>query len=92
MGFSSITGSGFLAAFALMLGADNLQIGLLAALPFLAMPLQVATVDLVERLRRRKATAVVAMLSAQAVWIQSRSSPCSPASRVQGPCPCCSDW
>ena len=69
MGFASITGSGFLAAFALMLGADNLQIGLLAALPFLAMPLQVATVGLVERLRRRKAIAVVAMLSAQTVWI-----------------------
>ncbi|MBM3956647.1 MAG: MFS transporter, partial [Gemmatimonadetes bacterium] len=69
MGFASITGSGFLAAFALVLGANNLEIGLLAALPFLAMPLQLATVGLIERLRRRKVIAVTAMMGAQLVWI-----------------------
>ena len=41
LGFSSITTSGFLAAFALILGANNLQIGILAAIPFLTQPLQV---------------------------------------------------
>lgn len=69
MGFNSITGSGFVAAFALLLGANNFQIGMLAALPFLTMPLQVVTVGLVERLRRRKLISVVGWLLSQALWI-----------------------
>ncbi|MEX0762930.1 MAG: MFS transporter [Dehalococcoidia bacterium] len=68
MGLGSITGSGFLAAYALVLGADNFQIGMLAALPFITMPLQVLTVGVVERTRRRKLIAVPAWLFAQAVW------------------------
>ena len=40
LGFNSITTSGFLAAFALALGANNLQIGILAATtPFYEGPL-----------------------------------------------------
>jgi hypothetical protein len=35
MGFFSITTSGFLAAYALLLGCNNFQIGILAAIPFL---------------------------------------------------------
>jgi MFS family permease len=69
MGFNSITGSGFIAAFALVLGANNFQIGVLAALPFLTMPLQVTTVALVERLRRRKVIAVTSWFASQALWI-----------------------
>ncbi|MBI4219006.1 MAG: MFS transporter [Chloroflexi bacterium] len=69
MGFNSITSSGFLAAFALLMGANNLQIGILAALPFLTMPLQVLTVGIVERFRRRKALSVVFWLIAQALWV-----------------------
>ena len=68
-GFGSITGSGFTAAFALVLGANNLQIGMLASLPFLTMPLQILTVGLVERLRRRKLISVAAWSGAQALWI-----------------------
>ena len=34
-GLFSITTSGFLVAFALAMGANNLQIGILAALPFI---------------------------------------------------------
>lgn len=41
LGFYSITTSGFLAAFALALGANNLQIGILAAIPFLMQTLQI---------------------------------------------------
>ncbi|MCE2458138.1 MAG: MFS transporter, partial [Dehalococcoidia bacterium] len=40
MGYSSITESGFLTAYALLMGANNFQIGLLAALPFLIQPTQ----------------------------------------------------
>ncbi len=69
LGFFSITTSGFLAAFALALDANNLQIGVLAAIPFLTQPLQIAAIPLVERLRRRKLVAVIAFLLAQCVWI-----------------------
>src|SRR3990172_2465831 len=69
MGFNSITGSGFIAAFALLLGANNFQIGVLAALPFLTMPLQVTTVVLVERLRRRKVLAVTGWFASQSLWV-----------------------
>jgi MFS family permease len=69
MGFWSIITSGFLAAYALALGANNLQIGVLAALPFLTQPIQLAVIPLIERTRRRKVVAVVAALLAQAIWI-----------------------
>ena len=69
MGLGSITGSGLLAAYALILGANNFQIGVLAALPFLAMPLQVFTVGLVENIRRRKVIAIPLWALAQSIWI-----------------------
>jgi len=69
MGFGSITTSGFLAAFALALGANILQIGILAALPFLGQVLQIPTILLVERLRQRKAIAVTTWFSAQLLWL-----------------------
>ena len=68
IGFTSITGSGFLAAFALALGANNFQIGVLAALPFVMQPLQIPAILLVERLRRRKAIAVPSWMLAQLLW------------------------
>jgi MFS family permease len=69
MGLGSITGSGLLAAYAIALGANNTQIGLLAALPFLFMPLQLFTVVLVEKIRRRKLIAVPLWIVAQFFWI-----------------------
>jgi MFS family permease len=69
MGFGSITGSGVLAGFALVLGANNLQIGLLAAIPFMTMPLQILTVGLVERFGVRKKIAVPLWFLAEVVWI-----------------------
>jgi len=68
IGFTSITTSGFLAAFAIALGANNLQIGILAAIPFIMQPLQIPAILLVEKLRRRKAIAVFAWLVAQLLW------------------------
>ena len=69
MGFGSIMSSGFIAAYALLLGANNLQIGILAALPFIAQPLQLLQTPIVERVRRRKLLAVIAWATAQAIWL-----------------------
>ncbi|MBN2100099.1 MAG: MFS transporter [Dehalococcoidia bacterium] len=69
LGLGSITTSGFMAAFALILGANNLQIGILAAIPFLTQPLQMAAIPLVERVRKRKLIAVAAWLPAQLLWV-----------------------
>jgi MFS family permease len=69
MGFFSITTSGFLAAFALALGANNLQIGILAAIPFIAQLIQLPTIILIEYLKQRKPVTVIAWFVAQALWI-----------------------
>jgi len=68
LGFNSITTSGFLAAFALALGANNLQIGILAAIPFLAQIVQIPVILVVEKIRRRKAMAVLSWFSSQLLW------------------------
>ena len=69
MGFFSITTSGFLAAFALALGANNLQIGILAAIPFAMQIVQLPSIWLVERVRRRKIIGVLSWFLAQLLWI-----------------------
>ncbi|MCJ7606086.1 MAG: MFS transporter [Dehalococcoidales bacterium] len=69
MGFFSITTSGFLAAFALALGATNLQIGVLASLPFAMQIIQLPSIWLVEHVRRRKLIGVLSWLPAQLLWI-----------------------
>jgi MFS family permease len=58
-----------LAAFALALGANNFQIGILAAVPFITQPLQVPAIILVERLRWRKAIALACWIPAQLAWL-----------------------
>ena len=76
MGFFSITTSGFLAAYALALGCDNFQIGILAAIPFLAQPLQIFVVPLVEQLRRRKVIVLASWIPAhQRTWSCQRRGP-----------------
>ena len=69
MGFFSITTSGFLAAYALALGCNNFQIGILAALPFLAQPIQILAIPLVERFRRRKIITLTSWIPAQLLWL-----------------------
>jgi len=69
MGFFSITTSGFLAAYALALGCNNFQIGILAALPFLAQPIQILAIPLVERFRRRKIITLASWIPAQLLWL-----------------------
>jgi len=68
MGLFSIMTSGLIVAFALALGANNLQIGILAALPFLMQVLQLPAVWLVERFRRRKVIALMTWFLAQMMW------------------------
>jgi MFS family permease len=68
LGFNSITTSGILVAFALALGADNFQIGVLAAIPFIMQLLQIPGIWLVSKWRRRKAIAVLSWFPAQLFW------------------------
>ncbi len=65
----SVTTSGLLTAFALALGANSFQIGILAAIAFIMQPIQVPSILLVERLRLRKAIAVLTWFPAQGLWI-----------------------
>lgn len=59
---ASLTSGVILTAFALHLGASNLQVGVLASAPFLGQLLQAPAVLLVERVRRRKAIAVISSI------------------------------
>ncbi|MDP2730052.1 MAG: MFS transporter [Dehalococcoidales bacterium] len=68
MGFFSITTSGLLTAFALALGANNFQIGVLAAIPFITQLLQIPAILLVEKVRRRKVITLSTWLVAQLFW------------------------
>ena len=69
LGLFSITTSGFLVAYALALGANNFQIGILAAIPFIMQTMQLPAIWIVEKYRRRKAIALITWLSAQLLWI-----------------------
>jgi MFS family permease len=69
MGLFSITTSGFLVAYALLLGCSNFQIGVLAAMPFVTQPIQILIIPLVERIRRRKAIALLSWIPAQSAWV-----------------------
>jgi hypothetical protein len=68
-GLEGITSGGFLAAFALALGASNLQIGILTALPFMVQPIQIPAVLLVEKLKNRKLIGVASYFVTHSLWI-----------------------
>jgi MFS family permease len=68
LGFTSITTSGILVAFALALGANNFHIGILAAIPFIMQIIQIPSIWLVEKFRRRKTIAVISWFLAQLLW------------------------
>jgi len=88
MGFFSITTSGFLAAYALLLGCNNFQIGILAAIPFLTQPIQILAIPLVERIRRRKVIVLASRIPAQLAWLPIALIPPVPGYTEQQ---CCSD-
>jgi MFS family permease len=64
-----LTGGAFLVAFALMLGASNAFIGLIAAVGPLTQLLQIPAIYVVDRLRRRKLIVVVSSFSSRLFWL-----------------------
>ena len=70
-----LASGGFLAAFALILGASNVHIGIMTAIPFIMQPIQIAAVVVVERLRIRKIIAVPAYFVAYATWVPVALAP-----------------
>ncbi len=65
----TLTGGAFLVAFALKLGASNLVIGLLAAIPPLAQLIQVPSIFLVQKIQNRRAIAVVSSALSRIFWL-----------------------
>lgn len=65
----SFTGGAVLAGFALALGATNFEIGLLAAIPFLAHVAQIPAVAVLERWPDRKRLVVGAAIIARGVFV-----------------------
>ena len=68
-GADGFVSAGFLAAFALLIGASNVHIGILTAIPFASQALQFIAVVAIERVRMRKAVVVVTYLIAYSTWI-----------------------
>ena len=71
----SLGSGGFMAAYALALGANNLQVGILAALPFVSQVLQLPTILVIEKFRARKAIGVPAWFLAQLTWLPIAAVP-----------------
>src|SRR5690606_19037871 len=62
---TSLTGGAFLVAMALLLGANNVQIGLLAALPMITNVFQLLSIVLVRRFQNRRAISVLCLIMAR---------------------------
>jgi MFS family permease len=75
---SSLTTGVFLAGFALELGATNLQIGALAAIPALTQLIQIPAVLLVEHLRVRRRIAVIASVIGRTALMATAVTPLLP--------------
>ncbi|MDE2766088.1 MAG: MFS transporter [Chloroflexota bacterium] len=71
----SLTSGGFMAAYALALGANNFHIGVLAALPFFTQVMQLPAILLIERFRMRKALGIPCSFAAQLLWIPAGAVP-----------------
>ncbi|MCA9742498.1 MAG: MFS transporter [Deferribacteres bacterium] len=67
--FANLTGSMFLPAFALVLGASAVEIGVLAAAPFFATVVQFFGAFLVEKYNQRKRMVIVFALLSRIVWL-----------------------
>jgi MFS family permease len=66
---ASLTGGVFLVAFALKLGASNVLIGLLAAIPPLVQLIQIPSIYLIEKYRIRKIICMYAAASSRLFWL-----------------------
>jgi len=67
--FANLTGTIFLPAFALLLGAGSFEIGLLAAIPFLATLAQFPGAALVDHIKNPRRVAIAFALSARLLWL-----------------------
>lgn len=67
--FVTLTSGIFLIAFALELGASNIVIGLLAAIPPLTELIQIPAVGLIERVRNRRLITVIASFLSRGLWL-----------------------
>lgn len=67
--YANLTGSIFLPAFALALGANNLHIGILASVPFFANIGQLAGGYLVERYNQKKLFAILFSFVSRSLWL-----------------------
>jgi MFS family permease len=71
----ALTGGALLVAFALMLGASNTVIGLIAAVGPLSQLLQIPAIWIVEKLRRRKALVVTTLVASRTAWFAVAAIP-----------------
>ena len=65
----SLGSGGFMAAYALALGANNLEVGILAALPFISQVVRLPAILLLERFRARKALGLPALILTHISWL-----------------------
>ncbi len=80
--YITLTAGPFLTGFALLLGAGNTTLGLVAALPFLIQPLQLGAAWLIERSGARKPWAVGGSLG-RLLWLPALLLPYLPLSATQ---------
>jgi len=81
----SLSSGVVLVAFALSLGAGPIEIGLLAAIPYIAQVAQLPAIVLVERVRRRRAIGVWAVTAARVLILALAIVPFLPASATRLP-------
>lgn len=74
-GLETLTGGAFLVGFALALGASDLQIGLIAAIPLMAQIMNIPAIWVVERVRRRKLICLTGSLISRSLWVPIALSP-----------------
>ena len=72
---ASLTGSAFLVAYALHLGASNAVIGVLAAIPHLSQLFQIPAIYLVEKIKNRRAISVVVLMTGRFSWLCIAAAP-----------------
>lgn len=71
----SLTGGAFLVAFALLLGASNTTIGLLAAIGPISQVAQIPAIFLIDRTRARKAILIISATIARLMWLAVAALP-----------------
>ena len=71
----SLGSGGFMAAYALALGANNLQVGILSALPPVSQVVQLPAILAVEGFRKRKVVGLPAWFLGQLVWLPIAAVP-----------------